>query len=224
MRGALAASLLVAVSAAAFAQAPTRLEVATRPSAVAVYADQATVTRTGTIDLPAGDSVLVLSGVPTGLLPDSVSARGRASAQVTIGAVELRQATFDATPFNRRRAALEVQVRELDDQLTAIDVRHNAAVAQQQMIERLAASFADAQRRPPAPNEPPRPAIDPASWRTAWELVRDGTAETGEAVRRARIERRAIEERKTALQAEIASLGQPPARGALEIAVALRTW
>ena len=104
MRVAFAASLLVAVSTVAFAQ--TRLEVATRPSAVAVYADQATVTRTGTIDLPAGDSVLVLAGVPAGLLPDSVSARGRASAQVTIGAVELRQATFDATPFNRRRAAI----------------------------------------------------------------------------------------------------------------------
>jgi uncharacterized protein (TIGR02231 family) len=227
MRGALAASLVV-VSVSAFAQAqpsqrPTRLDVTTRPSAVAVYADQATVTRSGTIDLPAGDSVLVLSGVPAGLLPDSVSARGRASAQVTIGAVELRQATFDARPFNQRRAALDAQVRELDDQLTAIDVRHNAAAAQQQMIERLAASFVDAQRRPPGPNEAPRPPIDPASWRAAWELVRDGTTETGEAVRRARLERRAVEERKAALQAEIASLGAPPARGALEIAVSVRT-
>jgi penicillin-binding protein 1A len=48
--------------------------------------------------------VLVLGGVPAGLLPDSVSALGRARTQVTIGSVELRQATFDATPFNRRRA------------------------------------------------------------------------------------------------------------------------
>nr|WP_282961771.1 mucoidy inhibitor MuiA family protein [Plastoroseomonas hellenica] len=191
------------------------------PSAVTIYPDQATVTRGGSIDLPAGDSLIVLPSVPAGLLRDSVTARGTAPAAVAIGAVEVRQASFDPRTGDARRAELTDRLREIDDEMATVDVRIAAQTAQLTLIERLSASFADQQRRPPATGEAPRLAFDPAAWRAAWETVRDGTAEAAEATRVLRQGRRTLEMRRTQIQAEINGLRSAPA-GTLEITVALR--
>lgn len=201
---------------------PRRIALEAPPAAVTVYPEQATVTRRATVDLPAGDSLLVLSGVPAGVLRDSVTARGQASGAVAIGAVELRQASFDRRDADTRRAALEAQQREVDDAIAALDVQISAQGAQLRLIERLAGGFVTAQQRPTAPNEPPpRIAADPATWRSAWDAVREGTAEAAEATRRLQAERRVAEQRREALKAEIATLGAPPP-GALEIAVSVQ--
>ncbi|MBR0643281.1 mucoidy inhibitor MuiA family protein [Plastoroseomonas hellenica] len=220
-----AISALVLVCAAlqpAVAQdAPPTLLLSAAPSAVTIYPDQATVTRGGSIDLPAGDSLIVLPSVPAGLLRDSVTARGTAPAAVAIGAVEVRQASFDPRTGDARRAELTDRLREIDDEMATVDVRIAAQTAQLTLIERLSASFADQQRRPPATGEAPRLAFDPAAWRAAWETVRDGTAEAAEATRVLRQGRRTLEMRRTQIQAEINGLRSAPA-GTLEITVALR--
>lgn len=225
LRRSLAALLLTAALAPHPARAqggPARIEVAARPAAVTVFPDQATVTRRGTVDLPAGDSVLVLPDIPTAVLRDSVTARGRAPGAVAIGSVELRQARFDRNAIDARRAALEARLREAEDAVTALDPALAAQAAQLRLIERLAGGFVAAQRQPTAPNEaPPRLSADPAAWRAAWEAVREGTEQASEATRRLQAERRIAEQRRDAVKAEIAALGGPPP-GALEIAVAVR--
>jgi uncharacterized protein (TIGR02231 family) len=215
--------LLGAALRPAMAQdAPPVLSLAAAPNAVTIYPDQATVTRGGSIDLPAGDSLVVLPNVPAGLLRDSVTARGAATAAVAIGAVDVRQASFDPRAGDARRAELTDRLRALDDEMAAIDGRIAAQAAQLALIDRLSASFADQQRRPPAAGEaPPRLAADPAAWRTAWETIRDGTAEAGEATRVLRQARRAVELRRAQLQTEINGLRAAPP-GTLEITVALR--
>ncbi|MBR0658830.1 mucoidy inhibitor MuiA family protein [Neoroseomonas oryzicola] len=202
--------------------APVRVEVAAPPAAVTVYPDQATVTRRGAVDLPAGDSVLVLPNIPTAVLRDSVTARGRSTGAVAIGSVELRQARFDRGAVDARRAALEARLREAEEAVTAFDPALAAQAAQLRLIERLAGGFVTAQRQPTAANEPPpRLSADPAAWRAAWEAVRAGTEEASEAMRRLQAERRVAEQRRDAIKAEIGALGGPPP-GALEIAVAVR--
>lgn len=202
--------------------APPRIEVAAPPAAVTVYPDQATVTRRGSVDIPAGDSLLVLPGIPTGVLRDSVTARGRATGAVAIGSVELRQARFDRSAVDARRAALEARLRDAEEAVQAFDPALAAQAAQLRLIEQLAGGFVAAQRRPTAPNEPaPRLAADPAAWRAAWDAVREGTEQASEATRRLQVDRRLAEQRRDAIKAELAALGGPPP-GALEIAVAVR--
>ena len=221
-------ALLVALFLSPFAlpaiaqDQPRRIALAAPPVAVTVYPEQATVTRRATLDLPAGDSLLILSGVPTGVLRDSVTARGQAAAAVAIGAVELRQASFDRGDVDARRAGLEAQRHELDDVIAGLDAQIAAQAAQMRLIERLAGGFVTAQQRPTAPNEPPpRLSADPATWRSAWDAVREGTAEAGEATRRLQAERRVAERRREALKAELGTLGAPPP-GVLEIAVSVQ--
>jgi uncharacterized protein (TIGR02231 family) len=220
----LPALLLLALAPAPGRTQPAipRIEVAAPPAAVTVYPDQASVTRRGTVDLPAGDSVVVLPAIPAGVLRDSVTARGRAPAAVAIGSVELRQARFDRGAVDARRAALDAQVREAEDAVAALDARLAAQAAQLRLIERLAGGFVAAQRQPPPPNEAaPRIAADPETWRAAWDAVREGTEQAAEATRRLQAERRLAEARRDVLKAQILALGGPPP-GALEIAVALR--
>lgn len=222
LRAIFALVLVCAALPPAIAQdAPPVLQLAATPNAVTIYPDQATVTRGGSIDLPAGDSLIVLPDVPAGLLRDSVTARGTASAAVAIGAVEVRQASFDPRAGDARRAELTDRLRAVDDEIAAVDVRIAAQAAQLTLIERLSASFADQQRRPPTAGEAPRLAADPAAWRAAWEVVRDGTAEAQEATRILRQGRRTLEARRAQIQAEIGGLRSAPP-GTLEITVALR--
>ncbi|MBL8836286.1 MAG: mucoidy inhibitor MuiA family protein [Alphaproteobacteria bacterium] len=208
---------------------PVRIDVDARPVAATVYADQATVTRGGRIEIPAGSSVLVLRGVPAGLIADSINASGRTPGRVDIGGVDVRPATFDRSSSHRRRGEIEAALREIDDAVAALEVRQTVYAAQQTMVDRIAAAFVESQRRPPAPTNTtgandaaPQFIQNPAGWRSAWETVRQGTEEAAEALRRVRLERRDLETRRTALQAELASLGAPPARGTFEIAVAVQ--
>ncbi len=198
---------------------PSTLTLAARPAAITLYPDQASITRSGSISLPAGDSMLVLTDVPAGIMRDSVTARGRTSGSVAIGAVDVRTASFDPRAANARVAALQAELRGLEDAIAAIDVRIAGHTAQLSLIQGLAAGFA-AQPRPVAGQGALAP-LDPASWRSAWDAVRTGTEEASEAIRVARQERRAVEERRTILQGQIRSLGRP-ASGTLEITVSVR--
>ncbi len=212
------------------ARGPVRIDVEARPIAATVYADQATVTRGARVEVPAGASVLVLRNVPAGLIADSVNARGRTAGRVEIGGVDVRAATRDAGAANRRRAEIEAALREIDDAAAALDVRQNVFTAQQAMVDRIATAFVESQRRPPAPppgapggsEAAPSFLQNPAGWRSAWETVRQGTEEAADALRRVRLERRDLELRRAALQAELATLGAAPARAVFEIAVAVQ--
>jgi hypothetical protein len=58
---------------------------------VVVYADRARVTRSATVQIPAGASAVEIGGLTTNLDERTVEVRGHASGQVTIRGVDPRQ-------------------------------------------------------------------------------------------------------------------------------------
>lgn len=100
-------ALLVSLTAALRA-AP----VDSRISAVTVYADRAVVTRTATVELPAGAGEIVFAQLPESLLDQSLQVTGRGTAQAMILDVSARRTYVDFTPNER--------VKQIEDQLRAL--------------------------------------------------------------------------------------------------------
>jgi uncharacterized protein (TIGR02231 family) len=97
--------------------------------AVTVYADRARVTRSATVQVPAGASTVEIGGLATNLDERTVEVRGHSSEQVTIRGVDLRQ-EFLAENANQRAAELQQQLdglleekRVLDSQITLLNSR-----------------------------------------------------------------------------------------------------
>ena len=115
-------ALLLAAAMPAIARAAP-LDMKSAPVAVTVYTDQATVTRQGEIDVPAGDSELMLHNIPLAALRDTVTATAKATSAVTLGAVETRPETVDPAVAEQRRSDLVARIRALGDQIAMIDTR-----------------------------------------------------------------------------------------------------
>ena len=215
-------STAAVLAAPAWPEAAPRVTADAMPSAVTVYPDQASVTRTASITISAGDSTVIVGGVPAGLVADSVNARGKAVGAVTIGSVETRQVTFDRNALAERGAAVQAKLRALDERIAGVDVTLASLAAERNLLDRLAAAAAEG--RPPSPptgSEPKaRLADDPAAWKAARTAVRDGTAEIGEAARAATAARTELEREKAALDAE-QNAATTPAIGTLAIAIAV---
>ncbi|MES2713620.1 MAG: mucoidy inhibitor MuiA family protein [Pseudomonadota bacterium] len=211
----LVTALLLALPSPAPAQEVRRIAVTSRVAQVTAYPDQARITRAAEVALPAGDSLLVLSGLPTTILRESLSARGRATGAVTIGAVDIREAPTAGTG-SARLAEIERERRAIATRMETLDVEVASWSAQRQMAERLATGVA---QRPAAPAR--GLADEPGAWREAWGAVRAATAEAGEAIRAALAERRSLDEQLQKLAQEAAPLGRP-GRPALEVVVAVR--
>ena len=64
------------------------IDVRSAIDSVTVYPDGATVTRTITVDLPAGDTTLIARDFPPGLDASSLRVEGETAAPVTIGAID----------------------------------------------------------------------------------------------------------------------------------------
>ena len=210
------------IIAPAEATEPVRIVLPSVVAAVTVYNDQAAVTRTGSVQVPAGDSILILGGVPTGILQDGVNARGKAVGKVSIGSVEVRQASFDPMEGDRRRAEITAQIRALDDDIAAVDVRVASLTMRQHFISRIVEAAAAGGARPAPQDGPPRPRLldDPAAWPVATATVATEMYDAGEALRVASIAKRGLMERRQALEAQLSQTGRT-APGALEIAVSV---
>jgi uncharacterized protein (TIGR02231 family) len=87
---------------------------------VTVYADRARVTRSATIQVPAGASAVEIGALTTNLDERTVEVRGRSSGQVTIRGVDVRQ-EFLVEDANRQAAELQHQLDELLEQKSLLD-------------------------------------------------------------------------------------------------------
>ena len=67
-------------------------------TAVTVYPDRALVTHSGAIELPVGESVVTLSGLPANLWDDSLQVRGSGPTGTTILDVNSRNVHLEAEP------------------------------------------------------------------------------------------------------------------------------
>jgi uncharacterized protein (TIGR02231 family) len=96
-----------------YGQEPTPVSSSVR--AVTVYPDRARVTRTGTVTLPEGASVLQFVGLPEGLEEDSVVVQAQSDAAVTIEGIDIRNQFLAASALPRTQE-LQGQLRDLEDQ------------------------------------------------------------------------------------------------------------
>lgn len=127
----LAVLTLVLVAPAAGAAA-AELRPPSRVEAVTVFPDGASVTRRFTVDLPAGDHVLVLDDLPLAADAGSLRVAGSGEGALAVGSVDARQArpTERIDPQAvRRLEALRDERLALDDAVAAERMRKRAAEA-----------------------------------------------------------------------------------------------
>jgi uncharacterized protein (TIGR02231 family) len=117
-------SLVLSVLASTALAAP--LPVTSSITAATVYADRAVVTRTGRVDLPAGQTELTFPGLPPSAMDNSFQVNGR-GVPATILDVSSRILYTDVTPDPRVKAledelaGLTRQDRTLQDKLAVLD-------------------------------------------------------------------------------------------------------
>lgn len=169
-------------------------------SAVTVYADRAAVTRTATIDLPAGASTVVLSGLPESLFTDSLRATGEAQGDVILGAIENKMISSAELAAPRERE-LNAKLQGLQDQRALIEADQTALQSKQQFLTTLAQQASLRSRENIA-------AIDlkPEQWTGAAEAVGKDLSDTLRALAGKSVELRQMDEQISAVQTELNQL------------------
>ncbi len=108
--------------------------------AVTVYPDRARVTRTGTITLSEGSSVLQFVGLPEGLEEDSVVVHAQSDAPLTIEGIDIRNQFLAASALPRIQE-LQGQLRDLEDQKKSFSATENVLEEKRAFFRNLAAGL-----------------------------------------------------------------------------------
>jgi N-terminal domain of unknown function (DUF4140) len=100
---------MIAILSSLSGHEPTQLTSTIR--AVTVYPDRARVTRTGTVTLPEGASILQFVGLPEGLEEDSVVAHAESDATLTIEGIDIRNQFLATSALPRTQRCREHSFR-----------------------------------------------------------------------------------------------------------------
>jgi uncharacterized protein (TIGR02231 family) len=179
-----------------------------RVDAVTVYPDGATVTRLVAVDLPAGDSTLMVSDLPPNLDTTSLRVEGETSTPLTIGSIDAR-APKAAPPADLPE--LEKKIEAARDQSGALADKIAAQTARKHFAERFA-------------NEVPlglgekAEARPLAEWRSAFTAVADDLTAADDAVRELKLAKREIDREIARLEAQ--ARANPPRKMEVRIDVA----
>src|SRR5438067_10751748 len=109
---------------------------------VSVFPDRARVTRRGALALAAGVQTVELADLPLSLLPDSVRAAGRGTADVALLGVSTRRTYYSETPSDSARS-LEQQLERLQDQDKALGDQAASIEVQLSFVKNLALQAAE---------------------------------------------------------------------------------
>lgn len=107
---------------------------------VTVYSDRAEVTRSAKAKLQNGRNTLLFTGLPAGLLDDSVQVKINGAARLT--SVEVKR-TFPAESANERIKALEAQIKTLQNEDRVLADKEGVLQSQQSFLDALKAGTAD---------------------------------------------------------------------------------
>ncbi|HMR31946.1 MAG TPA: mucoidy inhibitor MuiA family protein [Geminicoccaceae bacterium] len=184
--------LVLALPAVAAELAP-----ASRITEVTVFPDRAEVVRTLAVEMEVGSHSLRLTGLPAGLLAESVRVDALSSGDLMVGAVETRP-SFSADlagPAEREIAAaiatLELKQRELVD-------RASAARVQLDFVGNIGKALPER-----AGDEIARGLPDPEVWRKSWTALAAGADEALAAIRGLDAERQRVEHELQARREEL---------------------
>lgn len=201
-------SVLLLAAAATLAAAP--VDVTTRATAVTVYPDRALVTRLGAVQLTAGETEFVISGLPANLWDDSLQVRGSGPAGTSILDVQSRNVFVEqsATPEIRR---LEDALTELRREATKLDDDGRAIEAERALLRRIGEAATT------VPNDGAAPARSYDEWSGLLTFQTENLRRLDEAVRDLNRQREALNNRIAAAQAQLnEARGQLPGRRAVK--------
>ncbi len=188
---------LVVVVAPAMAE---EITVAAPIQSVVVFPRGASITRELAFELPAGESVLVVDNLPTGIDTSSIRVEGIAGGGAEIRSVVVRSGkTSDSG--NPERVRIVEAIGELRDQLDILGDDLNALEAQRRFIDNLIVEgpggFAELLGGQGG-------GID--QWQTAWEAIGAGISMVQANIRQVTLEQREIDQEIDELLDELASL------------------
>jgi uncharacterized protein (TIGR02231 family) len=184
----LAAALMAGVSPLAAAE----ITAASRIDGVVVYPGVASVTRLVEVEIPAGQHVLVVSGLPQSLDPNSLRVEGVSIGALQIGSVEMRAQPIVGAPAQTNEVAQ--RLRQLQEERARKQAGLQALTAKQQMIMAIGSQAPTIL----AGKEKP---VDPAEWTRAWDAVGQGLQQVNE-------ELTVVHQAIRALDEEIAAVGR----------------
>ena len=144
----------------------------TRPNAVTVFPDRAVVTRWGQVKLPAGAHTLVVQGLPSGLVPESLRVTGSGPAGLMIGSVESKVVTRQDLVHEQERL-LYARLTELRDKRKLTEAQSRSLQLRQSFIESLAKTAADGLAGESVDGQ-----MRPDQWEAAWLRLQAGSEQT----------------------------------------------
>ena len=202
--------LLLLIAAPAAAQ---EIRVPSTISSVVVYPQGATVVRMVDLNLPAGDSVVVVDGLPLVLEADSLEVEGSGSGAISIASVETRYVPAGETTNPDREALLD-SIRNFEDRIVALDDRIGALDGQRRFLERLIDATPEGFG---AALSEGIGAID--QWATAAATIGDGLATVAKDTQAARLEQRGLSEDLAEQRKQLVALPEP--RDSIAVRVSL---
>lgn len=176
------------------------IETASTITAVTVYNDRASVTRTIEARLEPGASTLVISGLPGNTIVDSLRVHGESTGRVEIASVEARR-SFSKSFNSETEAKLRDDIQAKQDQRKMYQDQIEALDLQKTFIKSLVESQPKLMRE-----EMEIGNLDPARWQEAWNLIQTGSSGLLKARSEAVIAQREIDKDITLLQQELSRL------------------
>ncbi|NIO69088.1 MAG: mucoidy inhibitor MuiA family protein [Anaerolineae bacterium] len=172
-------------------------ELDTAITEVTVYPDRARVTRRGTVELKQGEHRLQVGELPLSLLPESVRAGGKGTAQARILAVDVAK-TFYQEPPTATVAELEREIEKLEDQDKALADQEAAHQAQLEFLKGLGAAAGENLSRGIAFGK-----SKVADGQEMLAFMSEGMATASQGLRDAAAQRRELEKELTKLRKEL---------------------
>ncbi len=163
---------------------------------VTIYQDMAGVVRDGQVTIPAGNHMLVFTGLTEDLDTDSL-ALAILSRNLLIGAVEVDKVHGRDVAVERERALRE-QISQLNDRSRAIDDEMAAAGIQLSFLESLAQGYAK-----DAWQESVSGSADPAKWQSAVTFLGTGAIDAKKSIRDGELKKRELAKDIDALRREL---------------------
>lgn len=181
--------------------------------AVTVFPQGAEVTRMANAHLPAGDTTLLLQGLPQEVDPQSIRVEGAGGQGIEISSVDTRAEPVFASEADRKQ--MEDQIQALTDERSALDQTLTDADYQ----KRLLMALADKQLTPVA--QPDKPAtIDGAGLGSVLDVVAAKLETISKTIHSAQLRQRDIDKSVAELQTKLANLA-PDQGSKLNVAIHL---
>lgn len=155
------------------------LQASSSISAVTVYPDSARITRTTQINLPAGETKIILPGLPLSMDANSLRVSGSSTSAVSLGSVQLaEQLSSEAVQAKEQQLAAEIRRWQ--------EKRQEVADAKTRAEQQLAFIRATGLQQPSKDTQAQGTATLPLNqWQQAWQTLETATADAQTKVRTA---------------------------------------